>query len=156
MALGEHTARAFCPGAFAHISPPSAFQCLLYLHRAFRHTSHHWRALYLCKDASGPLGKAFFRIFAKPFRPGRSLCIRIFFWHSRFANCCSASVEFSARGALGCRPRSSWRSAVFLKFWKASSRKQSRPEKESSGLVGKATSGTRKTTCSRRYSGHLS
>ncbi len=31
-----------------------------------------------------------------------------------------------------------------------------RPEKGSSGLVGKATNGTRKTTCSRRYSGHLS
>src|SRR5437016_9317178 len=78
MALGEHTARAFCLGAFANTSPPSAFQCLLYLHRAFRHTSHRWRALYLCKDASGPVGKAFFRIFAKPFRSGRSFWIRIF------------------------------------------------------------------------------
>src|SRR5438046_8261043 len=70
-----------------------------------------------------------------------------FFWHSRFANCCSASVESSAHGVFGCRRQSFLRSAVFLKFWKASSRKQSRPEKGSTGLVGKATNGTRKTKC---------
>src|SRR5213079_1322903 len=43
-----------------------------------------------------------------------------FFWHSRSVNCCFALAESVAAGVFGCRPRSSSRLAVFLKFWKAS------------------------------------
>jgi hypothetical protein len=42
-------------------------------------------------------------------------------------------LRFSGHGAFGCRPRSFSRSAVFSKFWKASSRRSSRPGKVSTG-----------------------
>src|SRR5213592_5195646 len=64
----------------AGFRPPAspAFQRLLHLYRAFRHSSHDWGALYVCKNAHWFLGKGFLRILAKPRRPSGSFWVRIF------------------------------------------------------------------------------
>src|SRR5438874_9107324 len=74
-----------------------------------------------------------------------------FSWPFRFVNCfCDLVASAAAFGVLLCRWQSFSRSAVALKLSRVSSLKSSRPEKVSTGPVGRGTNGMRRTISSRR------
>src|SRR5207249_12097371 len=62
--------------AFAHRRLHLSYASYIFI--AFRHSSHDWGTLYVCKNAHWSLGEGFLRILAKPRRPSRSFWVRIF------------------------------------------------------------------------------
>src|SRR5216117_1103209 len=75
---GEFISRSFCRDADFRPPASPAFQRLLHLYRAFRHSSHDRGTLYLCKNAHWSLGEGFLRILAKSRRPSGSFWVRTF------------------------------------------------------------------------------